>query len=91
MLKKATREGAIEGMATARLDSRVSHLFFADDDMIFCRATNGDCLKLLQTSETYEKAYGKAINTKKSGICLAQTLAMKIKCMLCLLWVSIDF
>ena len=36
--------------------------------MIFYRATNGDCLKLLQILETYEKASGQAINTRKSGI-----------------------
>ena len=45
MLKKEENEGHIKGVAVSRGASRVSHLLFADDNIIFCRVSVAKCEK----------------------------------------------
>ena len=58
MLKKEESEGHIKGMAVCRGASRVSHLLFADDSIIFCRASIAECEWVLKVLEDYEKGFG---------------------------------
>lgn len=46
----------------------VSHLFFADDSLLFCKATNCECRKLVEILELYEAASRQKVNTEKSSI-----------------------
>jgi hypothetical protein len=39
LLRKAEREGSISGLPITRGDTKVSYLFFADDSLLFCRAS----------------------------------------------------
>ena len=42
LLHKAAKEDWIHGFSLCRAGPQISHLFFADDSLIFCRATVGD-------------------------------------------------
>jgi hypothetical protein len=39
MLNKVEEDGKITGLPIARGGTKINHLFFADDSMLFCRAT----------------------------------------------------
>jgi len=39
LIEKAAREGLIRGISLCRNGLRISHLFFADDSLLFCRAS----------------------------------------------------
>ena len=68
LLKKAEMEGKIKGVAISRYGPRVSHLFFTDDNVLFCRATEAECQRVLDILAMYERGTGQKINKEKTNI-----------------------
>lgn len=44
LLRQAEGGNRISGIAIARRAPKVSHLLFADDSIIFCKANNDECI-----------------------------------------------
>ena len=42
LVQHAVNVGDIQGFSLCRREPRISHLFFADDSLLYCRATMGD-------------------------------------------------
>ena len=67
MLKKEEREGQIKGVA--RGASCLYHLLFADDNIVFCRASVEECDRhQIKVLEEYESDSGKKLNKEKTSI-----------------------
>ncbi|XP_062021223.1 uncharacterized protein LOC133737733 [Rosa rugosa] len=79
LIRKAEREQQIHGVAIARGAPSVSHLFYADDSLLFCDATVTDCMALKNIFSTYEAASGQKINKDKSAICFSPKSPAAIK------------
>ena len=77
LLTQATMNGAIQGVAACPRGPRISHLFFADDRIIFCRATSDDCAHLEQILETYEHATGQQLNREKTSLFFSQNTPLE--------------
>ena len=58
----------MQGVALCRQGPKITHLFFADDSLLFTRATNTACEKIKLILEQYEKASGQQINWDKTTI-----------------------
>lgn len=43
LIDKAAREGLIKGISLCRNGSRLTHLFFVDDSILFCKASIQQC------------------------------------------------
>ena len=68
LLKSANQEGFIQDVAAASNGPKITHLFFADDSMLFCRARRDDCRKLVEILKGYGEASGQVVNNDKSSI-----------------------
>ena len=68
LIRKAERDHLLRGVAICRGGPRISHLFFADDSVIFCRASISDCGVIQNLLSLYEKASGQKLNGEKTSI-----------------------
>jgi hypothetical protein len=58
LLAKAEEEGKIGGVSVCRNAPSVSHLLFADDSLILCRATEEEATNLKELLRIYEECSG---------------------------------
>ncbi|XP_073308286.1 uncharacterized protein [Primulina huaijiensis] len=75
LILDAERRGAIHGCCVSRGGPTISHLLFADDSPLFCKAKEEECGILKQLLRDYEEASGQSINFAKSGIMFSSNLA----------------
>ena len=66
LLTQAARTGVIRGYSICRSGPKITHLFFADDCLLFCRATSFECEKIQNILAWYEAASGQQVNSDKT-------------------------
>lgn len=62
LLKNIIRLQHLNGYKALRGGPSIFHLFFADDSLVFCRATEEECQTLMNTLMEYQRASGQAVN-----------------------------
>lgn len=68
IINRETTTNLFRGVKIANNCPMMSHLFFADDSLIFVRATRNDFLMVKHCIDMYEVASGQVINFEKSAI-----------------------
>ena len=58
----------MEGVAICQGGPKLSHLFFADDSLIFCKAILAKCDFLQRVLEVYKRASGQQLNRAKTSL-----------------------
>lgn len=66
VLKKAVVDGSISGLQLTSSSPLISHLFFADDSIIFACANELECLNILNVLGVYEQASGQKLNLDRT-------------------------
>jgi hypothetical protein len=78
-LQQAERSGLLRGVPTSPRGPRLNHLFFADDSLLFCKATVHDWQVLSGFLELYEGALGQRLNKDKTVILYSKNTAHEVK------------
>ena len=68
LLRKAETNGIIRGVEASRGGPCISHLLFADDNLLFCRASVKECQQVNSSLNLYEVASGQKINIDKTSL-----------------------
>jgi hypothetical protein len=68
LLHNAQMKDLISGVPTSKKGPSISHLFFADDSLVFCEANNVEWRRILKIIQTYERGLGQKINMEKTTV-----------------------
>ena len=68
LIHQATRNQLITGISITRSCPKVTHLFFTDDSILFCKAASEECHMLRSILMEYKEALGQKVNIDKSSI-----------------------
>lgn len=71
--------GELRGFSLCKNDPQISHLFFADDSLIFCRAKMGDVQAIQTILSQYELALVKQVNGLKTNLFFGKSVSIDTK------------
>ena len=75
LIQHAVEGGQIEGFALYQFGPKISHLFFVDDSLLFCRARLRDVLAIQDLLGLYEKASSQMINATKTTLFFSKNVS----------------
>ena len=58
----------LHGIRICRRAPTISHMLFADDSYLYCKAETGEAFKVMELLNCYERASGHRINRDKSTV-----------------------
>ncbi|KAL5566937.1 hypothetical protein UlMin_030101 [Ulmus minor] len=72
----------LQGMRCGTNGPTISHLFFADDSLLFVEATPASCYAIKEILLQYETASGQLVNYSKSAVCFGPSISEEdiVKC-----------
>lgn len=74
LLTKAAYEQRIHGVRICRGAPMISHLFFADDSILFTKASVQECSVVADIISTYERASGQQVNLSKTEVVFSKNV-----------------
>ncbi|KAK3221485.1 hypothetical protein Dsin_008510 [Dipteronia sinensis] len=79
LITNSERNGKELGIRSCRGSQLISHLLFADDSMLFSKASKANSERIRQILDTYERGYGKKINLNKSIITFSPKVSAAVR------------
>ena len=79
MIKKVAGNGDIQGVSIWRNGPKLTQLLFADDSLLFCRATTHDCQKVLEILTSYERVLGQKLNKDKTSLFFSKSTSVEMQ------------
>ena len=79
MLRKEEEQGNIWGISISREVPQISHLFFADDSIVFCRALVEEGRRILRVLEDYEAKSRQKLNKDKTSLFFSKNTKREVQ------------
>lgn len=83
LIRKYENRGWIHGIKVCRKAPIVSHMLFADDSYIYCKADVGEANKIRELLQEYEQASGQKVNIDKSSVFFSSNVISYNKVLVC--------
>jgi len=78
LISEANNRGTIGGFHCSKESPTIMHLFFANDSLLFARASLKDCETLQNILLTFGKASGQEVNFAKLALCCSRKVSITI-------------
>ncbi|XP_030502309.1 uncharacterized protein LOC115717464 [Cannabis sativa] len=82
-LRSYEHSGLLTGCKIARHAPNISHMLFADDSYIYCKATEEEAYNIKELLHTFELASGQKINFSKSSVFYSCNTAVGLRDTIC--------
>ena len=79
LIKAFVANGDLKGISVCRGGPELSHLFFADDSLIFCGVSMVDCDELQRVLGVYERVLGQQLNRAKTSLFFSKNTLREIQ------------
>lgn len=79
MLKREEAAGHIKGIAVCKGAPRISHLLFADNCIVFCRASFKGGSRVLKVLEDYEGDSGQKLKKEKTSLFFSKNTSREVQ------------
>ncbi|XP_071902573.1 uncharacterized protein [Coffea arabica] len=83
MINREMNQGNITGVKVCKNGPQISHLFFADDSVICCKATVQEAKQIKEILQAYSKASGQVINCDKSAVYFSRNTTRQARVEVC--------
>lgn len=83
LLMRAEQDEIITGVLIAVKGFKLSHLFFADDNLLFCRANFSEWGHVINLLHKYELPLRQKLNTSKTTIFFSRNTPTELKELIC--------
>nr|XP_027071698.1 uncharacterized protein LOC113696490 [Coffea arabica] len=78
-IKKGVDSKQLTGIKVCKDSPMISHLFFADDSLLCCKASKEEAKKVKEIIQTYGQATGQVVNFGKSAMFLTKNTSNRIR------------
>ena len=79
LIQQAVTAGDLRGFSLCRNGPRISHLFFVDDTLLFCKAELKEVQTIQNILQKYELASGQNINSGKTTLFFGKSVSLVSK------------
>ena len=79
LITNAAVDGDLRGFSICKQGPKLTHLFFVEDSLLFCKANSSECEKILNLLAMYESAFGQKINKKKMAFFFNKATPLTIR------------
>ena len=79
LIHRASEVGTLRGLQVCKQSPHVTHLFFADNSLLFCNATIANCEKVQRLLLVYEKATGQQVNRQNCSLFFSPNTSEEIQ------------
>ncbi|XP_060969479.1 uncharacterized protein LOC133036764 [Cannabis sativa] len=83
LIRKYETKGWIKGCQVARGAPHITHMFFADDSYLYCRALESEAQRIMTLLEKYELASSLKVNRQKSSIFFSKNTNLSTRDNIC--------
>ena len=77
LLHKASLKNELKWVAASTKGPRISHLFFADDSLIFCKAMEKEGVEVQRILQVYESSLGQQLNRNKTLLFFSRNIPIR--------------